>query len=722
MGQDFSALSKLYDIDKGPELNSGMAWNLRNASKNNQKLTLFYTKKQSNDPVIILLKKEVQMLLKLRHPNVLHVQQPPTNIVGFSSEPIKLPLFMAQLSEVEKLNGMKQLSTAIQFLHENAKIIHNCINPYNIYITNDMQWKLAGFYFAQYFNYYFAQYFNYNSETMTSNEYNLNDNMYIEYCSPEFIINHQINIQNDDYSFGMMLAFVYGKPPPAANSNLLSFKHFQERLSDFVGTLPLNIQSLVQQLTTASMVRISHKDCLKDVLFTDNVYLKCLDTFDSINTIAVVEKAKFFKALQQPGIFKAFPSEMVTNKFIPILLQQIKEIQLVTFIIPVLFYLLQEYGTTNDTELIFPQLKPICTPQYPAAARLLLFQQYHIFKTKSRSQYYKNEILGLLIVALELQEPETNAAILEILSDIDVLKLIDYTVLKRMIIKKTDYFLQGKSRIGMMHFIKTVIVHQVVDVQMLPEIIQILCGINDLSICELFGELTDSLDEQYYVSLILPNMLKTLHSLENRKNCEVVDEVFLKCYSKIKEKRFKKLSSLSNNTPHTVTISSTNPNNNYLTNPNLKTKNPSPEQWSEMQPAPKDFVGFNNTKGVDFVNIPTGNHTFANQPSTVAINKQPSLGQTNRIGMNQIMTNSQIVKESPVPNNIPQQTKISDPDQFNPWSAPPKKDDFGTFTDAPTMENPFQNEQSFPNSFQFSLKNKLDKKSNNSNSNFDPYA
>ena len=533
-------LSRLYDFE-GNEMQGGLCWQVRNATKNNQKMTVFFTQKSPNDPICVLLKKEVSILLKLRHPNILHVQQPPTNVIGFTSELIKIPLFMAhQLSPVERLDCLVQISTAIKFLHENAKLIHNCINPYNIYMSHNFQFKLAGFHCANFMQY--------STDQLQTQEYNAStNNMHIEYCSPEFIIDHQIATTNDDYSFGMLLAFLFGKPPPHCDGNLLTYKHFSGNMAPFVQQLPLDIQPLVQQTTAAAIVRISHSQCLLDSLFTDNVALQCLNTLDSINTISLVDKAKFFKALnqQQSVLFQQFPSELILNKCFPVFQDQLlKEIQLSVFIIPIIMQIIELHGHANDIESLLSHFQQICTLAYPATARHAFLSKFMVLR-KARPFFYKSSLIPLLFNCLECQEEETTLLVFELLNDVELLKLIDYTIIKRLILKKANIYLQQSTgiKVQFMHLIELLIVHHIIDESLIQEMLELIMGMKDvpLSICKLFLDLQTHIPIQWYINLILPNMIQQVYYCTNQKDLEVCFEYFSQCHVRIKHEKMKKL-------------------------------------------------------------------------------------------------------------------------------------------------------------------------------------
>ena len=662
MGNALSELSRLYEFE-GPEMKGGLSWQIRNATKNNQKFTLFYSQQPPTNPIALLLKKEVSMLLKLRHPNILHVQQPPTNILGFTAELIKVPLFMAKtLSPVERLNGLQQLSTAIQFLHDNAKLIHNCINPWNIYITPSGQWKVAGFYYAAYMQY--------SADQIQTQEFNvMNDNMHIEYCSPEFVLNQQVAIENDYFSFGMILAFLNDYPPTPSDGNLLSYKHFNNNLISWYPKLPTNIQHLVQQTTNAQMIRQSHLMVIKDTLFTDNVALQCLNTFDSIDGISLIEKAKFFKALQNEAILSQFPTDVIINKCFPILVNQIKDPQLSVFIIPVIFNILDKYGHANDIELLLPSFTSICTPVYPASARIGFLKHFLVLGKSARPYFYKQNLIPLLFSCLECNEEETNAHVFQLLLNLDLVKLIDYTVLKRLVLKKANFYLtQPQSRDFFIKLVLLLIVNKIIDERLIQEMLGFIFAIKDapVPICNLFVELVGNVPYGWYTESILPNMIQQVYYCTDQLDLETCFKYFTDCNEKIKNERKRKL------------------------------------------PANKPQIANQNIPQVAASTPPL---SAASVTPTFVANKQPS-------SLNMLSTKSSL---SPIP--ITNSKPNSSINLFNTPvnnNTPVKKEEFSVFASAPQEANPFQEEQSF-GAFQTVLKDKLEQKSNTDYKAFDPF-
>jgi serine/threonine protein kinase len=54
----------------------------------------------------------------------------------------------AQLSQLEIKYGMMHVAETVQFLHQEAKLVHCNLNPGSLIVTKDGSWKLSGFAFV----------------------------------------------------------------------------------------------------------------------------------------------------------------------------------------------------------------------------------------------------------------------------------------------------------------------------------------------------------------------------------------------------------------------------------------------------------------------------------------------------------------------------------------------------------------------------------------------
>lgn len=161
------AISEDNIMSGGP---SGM-WKIYDATKksNGVQMSVFVIEKNRFDrepknlreEIFSAVRKEVKTLTKLRHPAILHILEPLTEdgkIMYFGTEPVQGSLkFLIDdankrniiPSEIELKALFLELIGTVNFLHNNAHLVHLAISPENIYLTADGKFKLAGFFFSQ---------------------------------------------------------------------------------------------------------------------------------------------------------------------------------------------------------------------------------------------------------------------------------------------------------------------------------------------------------------------------------------------------------------------------------------------------------------------------------------------------------------------------------------------------------------------------------------------
>jgi SCY1-like protein 2 len=135
--------------------------------------------KKAVDEVVERLRKEASSLARLRHPNILELVEPiedTRNGLQFATEPVTASLAgllqerddqeraggiggrtsryvvedpdggrrrrEVEIDELEIQKGLLQVSKALEFLHENAGLVHGNLNPEAIFINVKVCWTL----------------------------------------------------------------------------------------------------------------------------------------------------------------------------------------------------------------------------------------------------------------------------------------------------------------------------------------------------------------------------------------------------------------------------------------------------------------------------------------------------------------------------------------------------------------------------------------------------
>ena len=162
-----SELFSNYTIEKTPFLQGGYMklWKIYHGTHKvrKQEVCVFvfdkkslekYPKSEHND-ILLTLKCEAHMLVKFKHPSLLSVVEPfaeDKTSLGFVTERFDYTLnsWMTQTkpSKLEIKQMVIELAKAILFLHNDAHVVHNNLNPDIIFIDVNNKIKISGMSFS----------------------------------------------------------------------------------------------------------------------------------------------------------------------------------------------------------------------------------------------------------------------------------------------------------------------------------------------------------------------------------------------------------------------------------------------------------------------------------------------------------------------------------------------------------------------------------------------
>lgn len=174
--------------------------------------------KDDRETMLETLRRGVQQLTKIRHPHVLTVQHPleeSRDSLAFATEPVFASLANVvgdsvrsdkKLYDVEIRHGLLQLFDGLQFLHNDAKIVHRNISAETIVINKNRSWKLFGFDFC-----IANQPATNGTPYWPCREYSTSLHVLaqpsLEYTAPELALNSVNTPDSDLFSLGMCLKY-----------------------------------------------------------------------------------------------------------------------------------------------------------------------------------------------------------------------------------------------------------------------------------------------------------------------------------------------------------------------------------------------------------------------------------------------------------------------------------------------------------------------------------
>jgi SCY1-like protein 1 len=139
----------IFEMYKGKPKN-GIMINIPGLSLDNTEFSIFVFRKSSGSLATFAV-SAMRKLVSLRHPSILRVYDSADSDSGvFIATEFVTPLIMSEsTSNTFPVYGVYQLMKGIQFLHEEAKLVHGNLDPACVFIDVNGGYRLAGFELAR---------------------------------------------------------------------------------------------------------------------------------------------------------------------------------------------------------------------------------------------------------------------------------------------------------------------------------------------------------------------------------------------------------------------------------------------------------------------------------------------------------------------------------------------------------------------------------------------
>ena len=388
--------------------------------------------KRTVEEVVERLKKEASSLAKLRHPNILELVEPVEDTRGgglqFVTEPVTASLAGAlqekddqersggpggrgsryvtedangnrrrreiEIDELEIQKGLLQISKALEFLHENAGLVHGNLTPDAILINakvsktricarhskanvlRQSDWKISGLAFCSPVE---------GSTKPTSipgiNLYevlNLDPRLpkfvqiNLDYTSPDFVLDNNMTAAADMFSLGLLSVALYNSPhhsPLESHGSISSYKRIFSSSSTvpsssnkFLSSRPLpkdlSNHVLPRLITRRPAQRMTAKE-FQESEFFDNILVSTIRFLDAFPAKTPNEKSQFMRGLNK--VLPSFPKSVIEKKILPALLEELKDRDLLSLILQNIFKMLELLPSSRRAfgEKVRPALKEI---------------------------------------------------------------------------------------------------------------------------------------------------------------------------------------------------------------------------------------------------------------------------------------------------------------------------------------------------------------------------
>ncbi|XP_017092238.2 SCY1-like protein 2 [Drosophila bipectinata] len=436
----------------------GLMWKVYNGYKKStkQEVSVFVFEKKSlerwskddRETMLETLRRGVQQLTKIRHPHVLTVQHPleeSRDSLAFATEPVFASLANVvgdsvrsdkKLYDVEIRHGLLQLFDGLQFLHQDAKIVHRNISAETIVINKNRSWKLFGFDFC-----IANQPATDGTPHWPFREYTTSLHVLaqpsLEYTAPEVALNSINTPDSDLFSLGVLIFTIYsGKPLKMFGSDYSGFRRYANELNQrkyppmnaVPGDLTESLKALLHP--SASLRPKLHE--LKQITYFQDVGVKTLSYLDSLYQWDNLQKSKFYKGL--PQIIPTLPHRVNLHSILPYLVKEFVNSPMIPFVLPNVLLIAEMSSQKEYCDHILPHLKPIFKLTDPIQILLIFMQKMDLLLKLTPAEEVKQSVLPLLYRSLECDMPQIQDLCLAVLPTFST--LIDYNAMKNSVLPR----------------------------------------------------------------------------------------------------------------------------------------------------------------------------------------------------------------------------------------------------------------------------------------------
>ncbi|XP_067615158.1 SCY1-like protein 2 [Eurosta solidaginis] len=436
----------------------GLMWKVYNGYKKStkQEVSVFVFEKKmlerwtkdDRDTMLEILRRGVQQLTKIRHPHVLTVQHPleeSRDSLAFATEPVFASLANVigeavrsdkKLYDVEIRHGLLQLFDGLNFLHNDAKIVHRNICAETTVINKNRSWKLFGFDFC-----ISNQPAVDGKAFWPCREYSTSMHVLaqpsLEYCAPEIALNTINSTESDLFSLGVLIFTIYsGKPLKMFGNDYSSFRRYaadlNQRKYPSMNSVPSDLIDSLKALLHPSPHMRPQLHELKQIAYFQDVGVKTLSYLDSLYQWDNLQKSKFYKGL--PQIIPTLPHRVNLHSILPYLVKEFINSPMIPFVLPNVLLIAEMSSQKEYCDHILQHLKPIFKLTDPIQILLIFMQKMDLLLKLTPAEEIKLHVLPLLYRSLECDMPQIQELCLAALPTFS--NLIDYNAMKNAVIPR----------------------------------------------------------------------------------------------------------------------------------------------------------------------------------------------------------------------------------------------------------------------------------------------
>ena len=584
MGSD---LFSNYTIEKTPFLQGGYMklWKIYHGTHKirKQEVCIFVFEKkllekypkQEQGGILLTLKCEAHMLVKFKHPSLLSVVEPfveDKTTLGFVTERFDYSLnswmSYAKPSKLEIKQMVIELAKTILFLHNDAHVVHNNLNPDVIFIDSNNKIKISGLSFSIEDPPLQGGDIDLNKYTPPScNNINTQNNFLalpdLSFVAPELVLNNKSFYSSDMFSLGLIIYQILKDHlgdnkthlfMKLSNNNINSYKNFMNSFDSYLST-KLKFENddnflLSKLLQKQYNLRPRVRDIIDTPWFNDPK-LKALNFVMNLESNDLKKDVEFLEKL--PKIIGMFENKIIIKRFLPALLKAIKVETLINPCLPAIFSICESPTFKIDfSREIWPKLKDLFKLRsLPAAAIYFLISKVqYIGEHISQSEFSQN-FLNLICKALDCNVPKIQLVVSNnmkfIANNTDSLSFKNQIFPRMMqVVSSTN----SKSlKISLLNNIKdlyTKLDQNLINDKLLAtlEKVRRTDGNNDICmcICDIYLEISKIVSLEGIANKILPNLISMLVKGNiTKSNFDKIMKLITTYLDQIKKNRYNEL-------------------------------------------------------------------------------------------------------------------------------------------------------------------------------------
>ncbi|XP_040931170.1 protein kinase domain-containing protein ppk32 isoform X2 [Gossypium hirsutum] len=311
-----------------------------------------------------------------------------------------------EMGLVEVKHGLRQVAECLNFLHNNACIVHRAISPENVLITSSGAWKFGGFGFATSTDKASGDCAN--VQAFHYGEYDTEDSVMplqpsLNYTAPELVRSKasSAGCSSDIFSFGCLAYHLIARKPLfACHNNVKTYMNTLTYLpNEAFSSIPQEvIHDLQRMLSANESVRPSALDFTGSPFFRDDTRLRALRFLDHLLEKDSMQKSEFLKALSD--MWKDFDSRVLRYKVLPPLCAELRNLVMQPLILPIVL-MVAESQDKNDFKLVTsPVLMPVLS-NAAGEAMLLLLKNAELIINKTSSEHLESHLLPMFVRAYD---------------------------------------------------------------------------------------------------------------------------------------------------------------------------------------------------------------------------------------------------------------------------------------------------------------------------------